>query len=44
MTWTADEMRTVAAARELRDAMTCFVGIGLPSMAANLARRPMRRG
>jgi glutaconate CoA-transferase subunit B len=29
---------TVAAARALRDGMTCFVGIGLPSTAANLAR------
>ena len=38
MTWTADELMTVAAARELRDGMTCFVGIGLPSTAANLAR------
>jgi glutaconate CoA-transferase subunit B len=34
----ADEMMTVAAARELRDAEVCFVGIGLPSTAANLAR------
>jgi glutaconate CoA-transferase subunit B len=31
-------MMTVAAARALRDGMTCFVGIGLPSTAANLAR------
>jgi glutaconate CoA-transferase subunit B len=31
-------MMTVAAARELRDGMRCFVGIGLPSVAANLAR------
>jgi glutaconate CoA-transferase subunit B len=38
MTYTADEMMTVAAARVLRDRMTCFVGIGLPSEAANLAR------
>jgi len=38
MTYTADEMMTVAAARGLRDRMTCFVGIGLPSEAANLAR------
>jgi glutaconate CoA-transferase, subunit B len=38
MTYTADEMMTVAAARALRDGMTCFVGIGLPSAAANLAR------
>jgi glutaconate CoA-transferase, subunit B len=38
MTYTADEMMTVTAARALRDQMTCFVGIGLPSEAANLAR------
>jgi glutaconate CoA-transferase subunit B len=37
--WTADEMMTVAAARVLRDGAVCFVGIGLPSTAANLARR-----
>jgi glutaconate CoA-transferase, subunit B len=37
--WSADEMMAVAAARELRDAEVCFVGIGLPSTAANLARR-----
>ena len=37
-TYTADEMMTVSAARALRDGMTCFVGIGLPSAAANLAR------
>ncbi|WP_425851927.1 CoA-transferase subunit beta [Micromonospora sp. WMMD723] len=36
--WTADEMMTVAAARQLRDGVACFVGIGLPSTAANLAR------
>ena len=36
--YTADEMMTVTAARTLRDGMTCFVGIGLPSAAANLAR------
>jgi glutaconate CoA-transferase subunit B len=29
---------TVAAARELTDRTVCFVGIGLPSTAANLAR------
>jgi glutaconate CoA-transferase subunit B len=38
MTWTSDEMMAVAAARELDDATVCFVGIGLPSTAANLAR------
>jgi glutaconate CoA-transferase subunit B len=37
-TWTADEMMTVAAARMLHDGTVCFVGIGLPSAAANLAR------
>jgi len=36
---TADETMTVVAARALRDGATCFVGIGLPSTAANLARR-----
>ncbi|MBI3504297.1 MAG: CoA-transferase subunit beta [Proteobacteria bacterium] len=36
--WTADEMMTVAAARRLRDGAVCFVGIGLPSAACNLAR------
>ena len=38
ITYTADEIMTVSAARVLRDRMTCFVGIGLPSAAANLAR------
>jgi glutaconate CoA-transferase, subunit B len=38
LSYTADEMMTVAAARALRDGMTCFVGIGLPGAAANLAR------
>src|SRR5919205_1818891 len=39
MIHTADEMMTVAAARELRDGQVVFVGIDLPSRAANLARR-----
>jgi glutaconate CoA-transferase subunit B len=38
-TVTSDEVMTVAAARELRNGAVCFVGIGLPSLAANLARR-----
>ena len=38
LTYTADEMMTVAAAHLLKDRTTCFVGIGLPSAAANLAR------
>ena len=37
--YSADEMMAVAASRRLSDGMTCFVGIGLPSTAANLARR-----
>jgi glutaconate CoA-transferase subunit B len=36
--YSADEMMTVAAARALQNGAVCFVGIGLPSTAANLAR------
>jgi glutaconate CoA-transferase subunit B len=36
--YTASEMMTVAAARALHDGDICFVGIGLPSAACNLAR------
>ncbi len=36
--YTTNEMMTVAASRQLRDGIVCFVGIGLPSQAANLAR------
>jgi glutaconate CoA-transferase subunit B len=36
--FTATEMMTVAAARRLNNGAVCFVGIGLPSTAANLAR------
>ena len=36
--YTTDEMMTVAASRELEDGAVCFVGIGLPSEATNLAR------
>ena len=35
----SDETMIVAASRALRDAAVCFVGIGQPSTAANLARR-----
>ena len=35
---TSDEMMTVAAARRLANGAVCFVGIGLPSAACNLAR------
>jgi glutaconate CoA-transferase subunit B len=37
--YTTDEMMAVAASRRLADGAVCFVGIGLPSKAANLARR-----
>src|ERR1700746_541375 len=36
--YTADEMMTVVASRYLKEGQVCFVGIGLPSVAANLAR------
>jgi len=36
--YTPDEMMTIAAARRLRNGAVCFVGIGLPSAACNLAR------
>jgi len=36
--FTTNEMMTVAAARMLDNGTVCFVGIGLPSQAANLAR------
>ena len=34
----SDEMMTIAAARLLQPGQVCFVGIGTPSAAANLAR------
>ena len=36
--YTSDEMMTIAAARKIRNGASLFVGIGLPSAAANLAR------
>jgi glutaconate CoA-transferase subunit B len=38
MSYTPTELMTINAARKLRDGQVCFVGIGLPSAAANLAR------
>lgn len=38
LAYTSTEMMTVAAARPLRNGTVCFVGIGIPSAAANLAR------
>jgi glutaconate CoA-transferase subunit B len=37
--YTSDEIMTVEASRALSNGTVCFVGIGLPSTAANLARR-----
>jgi acyl CoA:acetate/3-ketoacid CoA transferase beta subunit len=41
---TPDELMEVNAARALAGARTCFVGIGLPSTAANLARATVNPG
>ena len=38
MDFKPDEMMTVAAARVLKNSDVCFVGIGAPSAACNLAR------
>lgn len=37
--WSASEMMIVASARELAGQRVCFVGVGLPNIAVNLARR-----
>jgi len=37
--WTRSEMMIVAAARELAGQRVCFVGVGLPNIAVNLAQR-----
>lgn len=39
MSYSASEMMIVAAARALAGARTVFVGVGLPNIACNLARR-----
>src|SRR4051812_43468646 len=39
MAYEPDEMMSITAARALKDVTACFVGIGLPSQGANLARR-----
>src|SRR5262245_11505234 len=36
--YTTNEIMTISAARLLKNGAVCFVGIGLPSTAANLAR------
>jgi glutaconate CoA-transferase subunit B len=39
LTFTAPELMTINAARMLRDGDVVFVGVGLPNLACNLARR-----
>lgn len=39
MEYTKSELMAIAAARELKDREVVFVGIGLPNLAANLAKR-----
>ena len=39
MTYSPSELMTVNAARLLRDGDVVFVGVGLPNLACNLARR-----
>jgi glutaconate CoA-transferase subunit B len=36
--WTPEEIMTIVAARQFRNRVTCFVGVGTPSVAACLAR------
>jgi glutaconate CoA-transferase, subunit B len=38
ISYSTEEMMTISAARMLKNGAVCFVGIGLPSTAANLAR------
>ena len=38
LTWNSTEMMTIAASRILQNEMICFVGIGIPSTAAILAK------
>jgi glutaconate CoA-transferase, subunit B len=39
LTYTASELMTINAARLLRDGDVVFVGVGIPNLACNLARR-----
>jgi glutaconate CoA-transferase subunit B len=39
VSWTANELMVVAAARRLAGERVCFVGIGLPNLACSLAQR-----
>jgi glutaconate CoA-transferase subunit B len=42
--FSSSEMMIVAAARELAGQRVCFVGVGLPNIAVNLARRTVAPG
>lgn len=44
MSWTANELMVVAAARRLAGERVCFVGIGLPNLACSLAQRTVEPG
>ena len=43
-TFSKSEMMIVAAARELAGQQVCFVGVGLPNIAVNLAKRTVAPG
>jgi glutaconate CoA-transferase subunit B len=42
--WSANEMMIVASARWLEGERVCFVGVGLPNIAVNLAKRTVSPG
>jgi len=42
--FSASEMMIVAAARELAGQRVCFVGVGLPNICVNLAKRTVSAG
>src|SRR5204862_6871023 len=41
--WSKSEMMIVASARQLEGERVCFVGIGLPNIVCNLAKRTVAR-
>jgi glutaconate CoA-transferase subunit B len=43
MEWSKSEMMIVASARQLAGESVCFVGIGLPNIVCNLAKRTVAR-
>jgi glutaconate CoA-transferase subunit B len=43
MEWSKSEMMIVASARQLQGERVCFVGIGLPNIVCNLAKRTVAR-